>query len=126
MLKPFQIRDLYDPSLQPDSNLDGKNAEQQSDLSLSDEWDKFQGDGKGVNDKQASATHSSSDTQNIQILAREYDEIISSHPQSSLMYMDDDDGETVTVGYDHIYNQFITEADKPMNRLALHLNLLNA
>ncbi|RHZ44528.1 uncharacterized protein CDV56_103784 [Aspergillus thermomutatus] len=75
MLKPFQIRDLHGSPTQEDAynSLDclpqGQNGHNFSRRS-------------GI----------------VQLSASDYDEIASSHPRARLTYVDDDDGEIITVG----------------------------
>ncbi|KAK2763755.1 hypothetical protein FQN54_009372 [Arachnomyces sp. PD_36] len=107
MLKPFQIRDLYDPSVQPDSALpiDSNQGSISSESNHTSGWDKLESQAsndyttqgpQGLNASNNSLGESGRGI--IQISAHEYDETVARHPQNSLMYMDDDDGETVTVG----------------------------
>ena len=35
----------------------------------------------------------------VQLSAPEYDNTVSNHPEAALMYLDEDDGETITVRY---------------------------
>ncbi|KAL2835001.1 hypothetical protein BDW59DRAFT_136957 [Aspergillus cavernicola] len=78
MLKPFLIRDLHDdPLSQPivdDSESDLYNAT----------------DVGSVGPQQRHGL--------VQLSAADYDEISYIHPQARLTYLDDDDGETITVG----------------------------
>ncbi|KAL1967575.1 hypothetical protein VTN77DRAFT_3090 [Rasamsonia byssochlamydoides] len=76
MLKPFQIRDLHVPLAE---NLYDSTTES----TVSDE---------------GAARLGSNRHGTIQLSAPEYDEIASNHPRARLTYMDDDDGEIITVG----------------------------
>ncbi|KAL2003279.1 hypothetical protein VTN02DRAFT_4400 [Thermoascus thermophilus] len=78
MLKPFQIRDLHSPP--PEKNASDS-------VSASDESSEPQ-----------ALIYDSRRHGIVQLSAPQYDEIVSSHPRARLMYMDDDDGEIITVG----------------------------
>lgn len=73
MLKPFQIRDLHVPIVE--ENLYDSSTES----AVSEPRD-------------GSSRHGT-----IRLSAPEYDKIASNHPRARLTYMDDDDGEIITV-----------------------------
>lgn len=142
MLKPFQIRDLHDPSFQPDTSGPPSCCDSSQDItsgesSHSADWYRPSRDHiteGGVNHSGgASPEHHISDSHFersrpgvVQISAREYDETIASHPHSSLMYMDDDDGETVTVCYFQVVCIGKLERSSQMNRSGPRSSFLNA
>jgi hypothetical protein len=75
MLNPFQIRDLHVPV----------------EENLYDAESVTSGPDNGAPNRGASR-HGT-----VQLSAPEYDQIVSYHPRARLTYMDDDDGEIVTV-----------------------------
>ncbi|KAB8070270.1 hypothetical protein BDV29DRAFT_181245 [Aspergillus leporis] len=77
MLKPFQIRDLH-------------RSPSQGDLSESLSLDHAM-----VED---SSIHQSRSLGIVRLSASEYDELAMNHPRARLTYIDDDDGELITVG----------------------------
>ena len=106
MLKPFQIRNLLDFSLNPgllSSNkgdgLEPKVVNRRADGSITPPISRLEA-GLGANLIYRRANGSIfpfSRDGTVQVSADEYDETISSHPQSKLSYMDNDDGELIIV-----------------------------
>jgi len=80
MLKPFQIRDLHVPLVE-------ENPHDEPTASVVSEP---RSDERAGN--LGTTRHGT-----VQLSAPEYDAIVSSHPRARLTYMDDDDGEMVTV-----------------------------
>lgn len=78
MLKPFQIRDLHGPQLQESTT--GSNNSSQTAV-----------------DRQALPSQSRHRHGTVQLSTSDYDEITSTHPRARLTYVDDDDGEVITV-----------------------------
>lgn len=84
MLNPFQIKDLYG----------SKPQEKQTELAAS-----TRNLSQTVVDDGADGQPSQSKYRNgtVQLSSSDYDEIAATHPRARLTYMDDDDGEVITV-----------------------------
>lgn len=101
-MKPFRIRDLYGPVLPSDSPhsrsaYDSSQGPRPDGGNDTAELYKLE---HGIDSRASRAGDAPYETSRpgiIQMTAREYDEAITSSPHSSLMYVDDDDGETITV-----------------------------
>ncbi len=96
MLKPFLIRDLEDNSQHPDIIEDtASDLYNATDVSVGPQ-----------------RRHGL-----VQLAAEDYDEIAYIHPQARLTYLDEDDGETITVRASYP-NKFV------LRRLIVHLGRL--
>ncbi|KAI9368299.1 hypothetical protein BJX61DRAFT_230533 [Aspergillus egyptiacus] len=93
MLKPFRIRDLHDD---PPS----KNVIEDSESDL-----------YGASDVISEGSNSRDGL--VQLSAADYDEIAYLHPKARLTYLDDDDGETITVGSSLELTQRLDEPPPP-------------
>ena len=85
MLNPFKIKDLHRSQLQ--ENQAEPAASTTRDLSQTTIYD-------GA-DNQLSQSKYRNGT--VQLSSSDYDEIAATHPRARLTYMDDDDGEVITV-----------------------------
>lgn len=108
-MKPFQIRDLHGPVPPPDSSHPpGCDSSQDSRPDGGSDTTELYKLDHGEGPEELSTSNTSYGTSRpgiIQMTAHEYDEAVTGYPQNSLMYMDDDDGETVTVCYIQIYSE---------------------
>lgn len=89
MFKPFQIRGLHVPQGQENSTgltLSADSLPQTATVDH-DAGNKFR-----VQSKQSEHSHGT-----VKLSSSEYDEIASTHPRARLTYVDDDDGEVITV-----------------------------
>ncbi|KAL2014110.1 hypothetical protein VTN00DRAFT_1635 [Thermoascus crustaceus] len=109
MLKPFQIRDLHSPPPEKNASdsVSASNASSEPQALPTAIYDC---------DRVKSPVHSSRRHGIVQLSAPQYDEIVSSHPRARLMYMDDDDGEIITVGSSIELSQRL---DEPANAPAV-------
>lgn len=88
MLKPFQVKDLHRSELQQNS------AEPTASLkrpSIDDGSDEYQ------TNIQSQPSHSRCRNGTVQLSSSDYDEIATTHPRARLTYVDDEDGEVITV-----------------------------
>lgn len=85
MLNPFQIKDLHGSRVQENSAEPAASITR--DLSQTGIHDSA--------DNQPSQSKYHNGT--VQLSSSDYDEIAASHPRARLTYMDDDDGEVITV-----------------------------
>ncbi|KAL1959786.1 hypothetical protein VTO42DRAFT_931 [Malbranchea cinnamomea] len=87
MLKPFRIRDLLSEAEAPNSNLRHQKNGHADD---------------GRASSQGSGSHKLSEQLAcdgvVQVTSSQYDETIAKNPDACLSYVDEDDGETITVG----------------------------
>lgn len=81
MLSPFQIRDLH--RSQAEANSNGSTI--------------LAGDGLAPSTYHDDENQTSHRT--VRISSSDYDEIANTHPRARLTYVDDDDGEVITVSY---------------------------
>jgi hypothetical protein len=83
MLRPFRIRDLHQEPVR--QNL--YDAETESALSIV----------QPPLSESSLSTPVTSRHGTVHLSAPEYDDIVTSHPRAALTYMDEDDGEVITV-----------------------------
>lgn len=89
MFKPFQIRDLHVPQRQENSTgstLSADNLRQAATIDHDIE-----------NKSRVQSKRSEHSPGTVKLSSSEYDEIASTHPRARLTYVDDDDGEVITV-----------------------------
>lgn len=86
MLKPFRVRDLYDPTPVGEATPDQPAWSQCFDTPS---------DRAGIRKEGGSSSRRDGI---VQVSSREYDEVIAKDPENKLSYVDDDDGETILVG----------------------------
>lgn len=94
MLKPFQIRDLYPSSSQAQevSTSTGRLSEShQSYDTPSDVYPQSTSQPEGASQPRPHAI--------VRLSATEYDDLASKYPRARLTYIDDDDGELITVSH---------------------------
>lgn len=82
MLNPFQIRDLHRSQVEENSTGPAVLAT---------------GDGLAPSNTHHDDENKTNCHGTVQISSSDYDEIASSHPRARLTYVDDDDGEVITV-----------------------------
>lgn len=91
MLKPFRIKELNDPAFDGDLPRSAKAESDQPALGLSDIIS------AGTYREVSSSLPRTSNDGVVRITEYEYEETISNNPEAKLSYLDEDDGEVVTV-----------------------------
>ncbi|KAJ9264662.1 hypothetical protein DTO212C5_7044 [Paecilomyces variotii] len=87
MLQPFKVRDLA--SQTANANLHAVASAESTSQDTAAKYTEIE----TIHDVRGDERHGV-----VVLSASEYDHIISTHPRAALMYMDPDDGETITVG----------------------------